>query len=797
MSKTMHFFRKNQKAFLAVFGVLIIFVFTVGSIILEYMSVSGQQSTEAEPVVTWKRGTITEREMQDMLGAHNLAVESLSRVASAAMQRGAMPYGFDVNVQQGAIGIPRSVDEPTVMQIALLADKAKSLGMTVSDEAVKQFLYRLGGDQLKDGDIKIALHEALGDRMTEQQFFDQMKTELLAQHMRFLGRTGVVRPVQALAPAEAYTYFERVTRQAQIESLPVKVADFVDQVTTQPSEKELLALYEKYKEFVPNPAFPEPGFRVPRKIAVQYVKADFEKLLTEEQAKITDEQIQAEYDRRIAAGEFKKPELAPVEPTTEEPKTDEPKTDEPKTDEPKTDEPKTDEPKTEEAKTEEAKTEEPKADSEPAENPPPENASRSNRVNSEIFVSAQDEPATDAPATEAPATEDKDPPTPQEETPPATEPEPKTEPAPTTEPKTEPTTEPAPPATEGEKTEPATETPATEPAPTEPAPTEPAPTEPEFQPLEKVRDQILVALASQPAQQRMDAAFQQVETALRKYAAETSVQRSQAKTKDDPKLMPAPFDVAQAARDAGLEYGELPLMGPFEMQETEIGAAQARGGSPFGGGASFIDTAFAPDKQVYRPDIVTSGRTEFLFWLTKEEADFTPDFKTAREDVLKAWKWLQARELARAAAEKNVKDVTADKSLAEVFGETKVTVSGLFPWLRSFAAFGFGEPQLSQVDGVEYAGNDFMRVVFNLPVGGVGVAPNQPESIFYVVRVLKRSPGDEVMRELFASSSPQRLLEQIGMVAYREHQELDNQWLADLSKEYDVKWQRAPRRMEL
>jgi hypothetical protein len=53
------------------------------------------------------------------------------------------------------------------------------------------------------------------------------------------------------------------------------------------------------------------------------------------------------------------------------------------------------------------------------------------------------------------------------------------------------------------------------------------------------------------------------------------------------------------------------------------------------------------------------------------------------------------------------------------------------------------------------------------------------------------------MRELFASSSPQRLLEQIGMVAYREHQELDNQWLADLSKEYDVKWQRAPRRMEL
>jgi hypothetical protein len=372
------------------------------------------------------------------------------------------------------------------------------------------------------------------------------------------------------------------------------------------------------------------------------------------------------------------------------------------------------------------------------------------------------------PKVDPPADAGADEPAPPAETP-ATDPKPTTDAEPNTDPPsdpTPPTTDPAPPAT------------------------------PEFSPLSEVRDQILGSLASQPAQERMNAAFAKVEAALRTYVAETSVQRTQARDKNDATLKPKVFDVAKAAKAAGLEYGELPLMGPFEMQETEIGAAQARGGSPFGGGISFIQTAFADDRQVFRPDNVTAGRTEFTFWMTYETDDFVPDFKAAREDVLKAWTLLEARKLARAAAEKKAKEVPAEKTLAEFFGAEKVTESGLFPWLRSFAAFGFGEPQLSQVEGVEYAGNEFMRSVFSLPIGGVGVAPNQPEAIFYVVRVAKRSPGDEVMRELFASSTPQRLFQQIGMVAFREHQELDNQWLEDLTKEYNLKWERNPRSVE-
>src|SRR5690606_19166320 len=122
--------------------------------------------------------------------------------------------------------------------------------------------------QLNDGDIHEILRAELGERMSDAQFFEQMKTELLAQHMRYLLRTGIY----VLPPSEAFVYFERLNRESQIESFPVKVDDFLAKVTTEPSEKEIKELFEKYKEQIDDPDFPEPGFRVPRKIAIQYVK---------------------------------------------------------------------------------------------------------------------------------------------------------------------------------------------------------------------------------------------------------------------------------------------------------------------------------------------------------------------------------------------------------------------------------------------------------------------------------------------------------------------------------------------
>ena len=53
------------------------------------------------------------------------------------------------------------------------------------------------------------------------------------------------------------------------------------------------------------------------------------------------------------------------------------------------------------------------------------------------------------------------------------------------------------------------------------------------------------------------------------------------------------------------------------------------------------------------------------------------------------------------------------------------------------------------MDHVELAGNDFMRTVYGLKVGEIGVAMNQPKTIAYVVQLVETTPSDSVLWQMF------------------------------------------------
>lgn len=793
MSQSMNFLRKNQKAILAVSGVLIIIVFTVGGALQQFLDMTQRSAGMGTTVVSWKGGRVSEQEMMHMVQAHNLANVAVRQIAMEALQKGAEPHGFDVMPMYGRFGIDPQRSEDAVVRVMVLADKARTMGLSVSDDTVRQFLEKLSGGQFKQGDIKKILHDTLGDRMSITQFFEQMKVELLAQNMLFLSRTGIY----AMPPSETYAYFERLNRQAQVETMPVNVADFIDQVTGTPSRPQMQELYDKYKNYVAVPQMPEPGFRVPRKVAIEFVKVDFGKLVDEEKAKITEEQIKAEYDKRIAAGEFKVPKLPdasldfpatkPEEKTPE--KTDpatppsdgdkkpaEEKATEPKPEdkpvEPKPEEKAVDpkaEPKPED-KPAEPKPEAPKTEDKPAE-PKPEGSQLS-----VVCVTAQDEaaPATDEKKDEKKADA------------PAAEPKPEEKPA---DPKSEPKPE----------AKPAEEKPATDPA--QPSTVAPAtPDQPQFQPLEKVRDQILTSLAREPAQKRLDEAFAAVRKAVTKHGRETSGARRNHKDNPSKHKKPDEFPLAKVAKAAGVEFESIDFIDQFQLEKDhEIGKTSARSAGRFGNSLPFTSSAYDPKRDVYIPEQVNAmfSQMEYLYWLTDSKADYVPEFKDCEKEIVKAWKVIEARKLAKAEAEHLAKEVTTGKTLKESFLNRTVTESALFTWLsQGFTPYGMGEPQLSDVKGVEFAGMDFMKQVFAMKVGETGVAPNQPESVYYVVRLVKTAPDDALLRELFVGGTAQRSMQSIYQIWRRERGQIEQQWLTDLEKEYTVVWQRDPRSVD-
>ena len=123
----------------------------------------------------------------------------------------------------------------------------------------------------------------------------------------------------------------------------------------------------------------------------------------------------------------------------------------------------------------------------------------------------------------------------------------------------------------------------------------------------------------------------------------------------------------------------------------------------------------------------------------------------SQADVERAWRIVAARPLARARAEEIAAAATGGSTLADVLAarsDTTLSAStvGPFTWLsRGSAAFG-APVTLSQPEGLEMPGDDFMRAVFALEPGGTAVAFNQPQTVCYAIRLVSFAPPEEELQ---------------------------------------------------
>ena len=66
----------------------------------------------------------------------------------------------------------------------------------------------------------------------------------------------------------------------------------------EPSAAEIEALFEKYKDVLPDPARETPGFKVPRQIQVEILSIDGNALEREIMDKLTEQELRTAYENR-------------------------------------------------------------------------------------------------------------------------------------------------------------------------------------------------------------------------------------------------------------------------------------------------------------------------------------------------------------------------------------------------------------------------------------------------------------------------------------------------------------------
>ena len=754
MAGPVKWFRKHRKPAFAILTIFTMFAFVFIPILLDRIPQRGVQAN-AVVVSTAKYGKLRESDIRSLAHERYIVHKLLQDIAQVLMQKRVQGEAI-----QSALAVMGSdpTGEKAVVETWLMAQRAEELGLRVNDDAVNAFLNEVTEGKVPGEEIAKTIRFL---QTSEEILFHALGREILAMRLREMFGLGL----PGMPPAQRYDYYLRLSRQAKIEATAVAVNKFVDRVPD-PSEEELRAFFEGYKDRVYSPDSPEPGFREPHRVDVQYFKAQRESFVDPKE--VSEEAIRKYYEQNKARYREQDlpelPKLPPGKPEGAKPEAAKPPAAKPEGAKPPAAKPEGAKPpaaKPEAAKPEAAKPEGGKSGAK-------EKGGSSGVQSQSPFRLVSYEDKTDPPTAKAEQPAAKPAPAPK---------------AATSQPKLEaPAPKPGQPSAKTEKPALKTEAGTAKPA-------EAKKDQPKYLPLEKVQSEIRARLADDQAEQKVRSVLTALQARMSVYQRQWVDYKAKVKTQAESAAPPPELDFAGLAKEKGVQAFRSGLLAAFEMEGTDIGKSVA-------GNNSFLSLVYGGLPE-HRPTVSQDATGDsYLFWKVAEEPEHSVswDDSGVRERVLRKWKEIQARDLAAKEAERLAAETRQSAKSPKDLAATQKGLTVLTPEPFSWMTFGafpsawvYGQPpRLSDVKGVEAGGVEFMRGVFRLRPGETGLAWNQPKTVVYVVRLVQYTPPENDLWTRFLNTPAEAYM---GVARY-DWATMFQTWRDDLQTQAGLKWHR-------
>lgn len=786
MASPFEIFRKNQRMWMAAAVLVAIIAFVIAPLFDYFGGARGGGGRQGpNPVVaSWSGGAVRQQQLGMDQYDLQLANQFLRELAVAVQEKGGIPRVPGFQPEIGSLGITSLMNDEDVITRRIIQTEAERLGIQFDDNSVKQFLKSFVDGKLDGDAIQKLLTKSTERRMTMSHFSRVIREELAYQAMMKLFRAGlmfvdvkdsrIVSVPPLTTPSKNWREFLRLNRGAKIRAYPVRVLDYLEKVENKANEKELQDLYNAGKEVIPS-SDPEsyvasiPAYMSPAKADIEFVAIDTQKITQQEIAKIPEETLRKEYERRVAENQFRVPietkKESPVDPanpaeetpgidTKPSPPSDPTVGQQPNTGNTPADSKESAPPSKEPVSKDPEKSQTGEESSRPPvlEAPKPTSSLRKN--GSVKFVGYQepstqgDKPATTPPVNEVPAAN------------------------------TAPT-----PSGENEKSEqkdaPKTGDASNAPAlpsnllqlpqgtglnigeqPATAGNTETVPMR--TQTFDEVKDRIANELASASASQIVEDLINQIFSEMNIYQAELmAFQRAleeKIKNIEEPKRP----DIALRAKELGLGYGKTGLVDARSVLNTEIGRTNVnmsmRRPVPM---SAIVQATIGEGATAFTPLVATgtfNNNMRFVFWKTEVVQPITPSFDTARDQVEETWKWQQALKLAEEKArglasrvgKGNLEDVLETEEEKKMIVEPAefTAVNPMFQFMAT--------DEVSMVFPLKRVDASFMETVFSAKPGDTVVVSDRVKSEFYVVQVLQLTPNEELL-ERFQRAPTQSL----------------------------------------
>lgn len=724
MASPFRLFRKHVKPLLVLFGVLIIFVFVIGDSLSVIMGSGSERSTPSgsrKPgavAVRWDGGKLTNAELSRLV----MRTRILNALQRQILEEGARAVfaggGTSLpRLRVEPLNLPERLDQGAEQELVLrqiCAAKARELGMQVSDGQVVSFLQQLGRGYVSVDNIRqmISRLQVGTGVATVDYVLNGLREELLVRN--YLASYWFAR--YTVTPDQRWEDWLKMNDRVIVEAAAIPIEMFLVDVP-EPTEEELKEFFEKYKDRVPRPdrvmgiemPSPEPGFAVPRRVELQFVAAEYAKLLDQAESEVTDEEIEQFYEdnKDIHFIQFGTDLLDDLGGAA-----------------------------TDESFSADTDTNASTGTGDAAAEDTNEATQAESSAGSTTSDTATSDDGAATRGTAQPATEEEEE---EEETNAADE------------------------ASSSDLTPGDAESNAANDSAGEGEATSEPSTR--YQPLEKVRDQIRREIADIKVSERISKLMGQLENELdAKYANYLGSVLDAEDEGEEPPPPPAGLaDLSVIAKEHNLEYKKTAPISQLELASMPIGSTHRTEEANVQpeSRVRFRYLAFATDWEPYEPlSLQDTDNNRYLVMKTADIPGNVPTFDEIRDEVVTAWRRQKAAELALKHAEKEAKEAESVGSLEEFFASdenVKVTKSDFFSEITAGSVSRETNMvqsfRLSQPEGIKHADYEMLSMIFDLAPGEVGAALNHDHSIAYLLRVVEHELTPAELQQAFLSEA--------------------------------------------
>jgi hypothetical protein len=240
-------FRRHQRKLLAVFAILAMFGFVVSDSVPKMFS-PNYGGTDPE-IATIYHSTIYRSKVQEMREQRNLANVFVAEI---------MPY-----LGPDWFG---GLKDRDIVDALILEHEADRLGIPAGPEVGREFLELITNNRM-NGDLFEAMVSRLNVRVSPDQLLIGLANQLRLKNVRGL----MGRPL--VTPYDVFRVYREQKELVAAKVVEIPVAKYVATVP-EPTESEILAEFDKYKDVLPNPESETPGFKVPRQIQFEILSID-------------------------------------------------------------------------------------------------------------------------------------------------------------------------------------------------------------------------------------------------------------------------------------------------------------------------------------------------------------------------------------------------------------------------------------------------------------------------------------------------------------------------------------------